>query len=343
MGRHLILLSALYKSESIEFIETQLISLFLSNSKNESTDILIITQEDYKANLDARLNGLGLAIKYFVVSAKTPMEASAAKLRIFEYPEIKNYSKVLYVDSAVIFHNPIDSIFDLASESSKLYAIEEGWVSHPWWGGDLFHQNTIKKDTSAFSMRVLLFQVSDEMKKLFKDIQAQIYSNKATNITDYLDQPFIIYQAITQKKSDTLLLKKYIEDTQALLYIPRLPMVYTKTAKIKEYMNRIYTRIINTSQALEEERHILKTAIRGKQYRLKEQSSNIVGSISFGDPKITVHLGLNSFWDIYTTLNASTCEVKYGNQIHILRFNSDRSFFVSIRRFDLALSYGSSS
>jgi len=340
MDKHLILLSALYKPESIQAVETQLMSLFLQSRKN-SMDILIITQADYQIHLDSKLKKLGLPIDYFIVDAKTPFYASSAKLRVFEYANINQYSKILYLDSSVLFYNQMDPIFQLDLDPSKLYGIEEGWLTHPWWGGDLFHANSITKTLTGFSSSILLFQVNENMKKLFGDIIRQIEENKAKKQTDYLDQPYIVFQSVTQKNYDNQLLKKLNEEKNILLRVSRLPMVYNKTIKINEYMKRIYTRVINTAEVVPEDRAVLNVALQGKHYCLQELSTGTMGSIDFRDAGVTVHLGLNSFWGSYTVLNGTICQVNYGNEHYILRFNSDQSFFVSIRKLDLALNHGS--
>ena len=340
MDKSLILLSALYKPESIEAVETQVVSLFLE-FKKDSVDILIITQVEYQVELESKLKKFGLPIQYFIVDARTPMEASSAKLRVFEYSNINEYSKVLYLDSAVLVYNPIDPIFQVDIEPSKLYAIEEGWVTHPLWGGDLFHPNSITNTMTGFSSTLLLFQVNDTMKQLFADMRRQIEENKTKKQADTLDQPYIIAQAVTQKKYDNQLLKNLNEEKNTFLRVSRLPNVYNKMIKINEYMRRIYTRLINTSQAAEEDRLLLNNILQGKHYCLKELSTGFIGSIDFSHSKVTVHLGPNSFWGSYTVLNDSMCEVNYGNQDYVLRFNADQSFFISIRKFDLAINHGS--
>lgn len=338
MDKYLILLSALYKLESIQALETQLLSLFLQ-SKN-SIDILIITQEEYQAELDSRLKKMALPIHYFIVDSRTPLEASSGKLRIFEYANINQYSKVLYLDSSVLPYNQIDQLFDLEIDPSRLYGIEEGWLTHPWWGGDLFDLNTITKTATGFSTSILLFQVNDTMKCLFRDILLQIEDHKTKKQTDYLDKPYIIFDAVRQNKYDNKLLKNLIEEKNIFLRVSRLPMAYNKTVKINEFMKRIYTRVINTATVVQEERLSLNNKLQGRHFCLKELSSGTVGSIEFRDARITVHLGPNSFWGSYAVLNGSTCQVNYGNQEYILRFNSDRSFFVSIRKFDLSINHG---
>lgn len=337
MDKHLILLSALYKPEAIQALETQLMALFLQEVKN---DILILTQADYKEDIESRVKHLGLSIQYFILEAKTPLEASAARLRVFEYPKINEYSRVLFLDSGVLLYNPIDPIFTMDLDSSKLYAIEDGWLSHPWWGGELFHPNAIQKDSAGFSTAILLFQVSEEIKTLFRDIISQIHQNKTKKQTDYLDQPYIIFQSVTQKKYDNTALKILNEQKNILLRVSRLPMVYNKTIKINEYMKRIYTRLINTAEIVPEERVTMSSAIQGKEFRLKELSSGTLGSIGFRDARVTVHLGPNSFWGSYHAMNGSTCQVNYGNQDYIVRFSRNQTFFVSIRKFDLGLNHG---
>jgi alpha-N-acetylglucosamine transferase len=340
MDKRLILLSALYKKESIQALETQLVSLFLQSSFNTvSTDILIITQPDYQAEIESRVRQFNFTIQYFIVEPRTDLEASSAKLRIFECPLIHQYSKVLYLDSYSLIYNSLDSILDLDIEESKLYAIEEGWLTHPWWGGNLFHQSEMIIKMTGFSMNVLLFKVSDDMKILFKNILNLIDVNSNKKQTNYLDQPYIIFQAVSGNKYDNTLLKVHNETNNILTSIPRIPHVYNKTAKIDEYIKDIYTKSWDTNQINQEEGNILKNKIYGKHFRVKELSTGNIGSIDF-NLDIVVHLGPKSYWGKYTAINAKTCNSNYGNQDYLHVFNSDNTFFISIRKSDLAIIYG---
>jgi hypothetical protein len=186
----------------------------------------------------------------------------------------------------------------------------------------------------------MLFQVNDTIKSLFSDIRKQIKENKTKKQTDYLDQPYIIFQSVSQKKYDNTALKRLNDEKGIFLRVSRLPMVYNKTIKVNEYMKRIYTRVINTAEVVPDDRSLLNNTLQGKKFRLNEIQSDLMGSIDFRDARVTVHLGPNSFWGSYTVLNGSICLVNYGNQDYILRFNSDQSFFVSIRKFDLGLNHG---
>lgn len=339
MDKHLILLSALYNHESIQEVERQVVSIFLHDLK-DTTDILILTQTEYEKELDTRLNCFGLTIHYLILNVATPFEASIAKLKVFEYPLIHTYKRVIILDSSVLVYNSLSPLLKADLDSSKLYAIEEGWLTHPWWGGDLFHPNAIRKDMTGFSTSILLFHVNDQIKKLFKDILFHAAQNNSRVHTDYLDQPYIIYHSVTYGQYETQFLKRLNEENEIFLRVSRLPMTYTKTIKMNEFMKRIYTRFIKTVMIVPEEKDLVKNVLEGRHYRIKDLSSGILGSIDFLNQKVTIHLGPSSFWGYYDVLNRSTCQANYGHCDHLLLFNTDKTFFISIRKSDLNINYG---
>ena len=343
MSKNLILLSALHKVESVKAVETVLCSIFVQpNFNKETTDILILTQADFEDNLRNKLKVFGLPIKYFILNVATPLEASSAKLRIFDYKDIDKYIYVLYLDTGALVNRQIDLIFDLDISPSKLYAIEEGWLSHPWWGGDLFgkHYTSNNKNAQGFSTQILLFKVSSEMRKLFSDILGHINSHRGAKMTDYLDQPYIVYNAITQNKVDTTTLKVYNDITKSFFCVPRMPHVYNKTLKINEFMKRIYTTVLNTRLITIGEKASLEQYLVSKRFHMKELATSLISSVDFGEKTASIIIPNNTLWGPYNGVTALICELHYGNQCHVLIFNSEKTFFISIRKYDLAISYG---
>ena len=81
----------------------------------------------------------------------------------------------------------------------KLYALKEGVIGHEFWGGKLFDFSKYNKDLPGFSSGILLFKNSDSIKSLFDTIEEHIPKGPRSTC---LDQPFIVYNAISQNKYD---------------------------------------------------------------------------------------------------------------------------------------------
>ena len=340
MSKNLILLSALYKIESVNAVETVVSSIFVQpNFNKETTDILVLTQIEFEDNLRKKLKVFGLPIKYFILNIKTPLEASSAKLRIFDYHEIDQYRHVLYLDTGALVNRQLDLIFELDISPSKLYAIQEGWLTHPWWGGELFGKQ-VSKNSQGFSTQILLFKVSSDMRKLFSDILTHISAHTGSKMTDYLDQPYIVYNAITQNKADTTTLKVYMDITKAFFCVPRMPNVYNKTLKINEYMKRIYTTILNTRLITIDEKTSLEQYLINKRFHVKELATSLISSVDFGEKTASIIIPNNTLWGPYNGVTALICELHYGNQSYVLIFNNEKTFFLCIRKYDLAISHG---
>ena len=77
---------------------------------------------------------------------------------MFDFPVVKEFDKVLYMDVDILVHGDLNKIFDLCVED-LLYTQESGTIEDPadYFGFSLFGE-TIKnyEDKSAFNSGVLL-------------------------------------------------------------------------------------------------------------------------------------------------------------------------------------------
>jgi lipopolysaccharide biosynthesis glycosyltransferase len=137
-------------------------------------------------------------------------ESSRCRLNIFYYKDINKYSKILYLDTDILINGNINSIFNLHIEDDKLYTVESGNTSHEFYGSFLFHSN---ENQSAFSAAVLFFKNSPIIKTLFDTINTHINNDiyiLKKMIPTCLEQPYIVYNSITQNKYNNILLNNYV-------------------------------------------------------------------------------------------------------------------------------------
>lgn len=193
------------------------ISLY-SNIDTKTTKLLIMTSSTFYPLIKNILTDYNsLPINYFILDmVDTLMESSCCKLNIFHFPLIDNYKKIIYLDTDVLINNDINNLFNINIDSDKLYALEEGTIGNPagYWGLQFFDFSRFDKNQPAFSAGVLYFCNSPEMKLLFNDIQMHIQSHTSNGLplTACLDQPFVVYNAITQGKYNNQLMKLYLEN-----------------------------------------------------------------------------------------------------------------------------------
>ena len=185
---------------------TNLINLLLKSYKlfgNSSGDVdyLIICNPDFQKKIQAIFDNLNISGKIWCIDLKTKFEAGYSRLKIFNYPNINLYSKILYLDCDILVTNSINNILDFKLEN-KLYALQEGNTNHKFWGSQFFDKNP---NCSAFTSGILLFNNNTIIKDLFSQILLHIHNHITSNspITGCLDQPFIIYHAVKNNLYDT--------------------------------------------------------------------------------------------------------------------------------------------
>jgi lipopolysaccharide biosynthesis glycosyltransferase len=233
-----------------------LLKLLLNSIKNYgnintiTTDILIITTNEFKPLIENIGIEYGINLKYYILNINSLFDAGCARLHIFDYEYINTYEKILYLDTDILINNNIDIIFELNIENNKIYTLEEGIIGHEYWGGQFFNLNKFDRNMSAFTSGILFFANSDELKELFKKIKEHIYIYiKIQNnpIPICLDQPFIVYNSINENKYENQLFKIYTENNptniedKVIYHFPGGPGNYqTKYDKMLDFSEKMY-------------------------------------------------------------------------------------------------------
>jgi hypothetical protein len=187
-----------------------------------TTDILIVTSAEFQPLIEKSLSEYNLPIQYYIPEweIKTLFDSGCARLHIFNYNNIHKYDKILYLDTDILINGDMNRLFALPTESDKIYALEEGYFGHPYWGSQFFDFTEYNSSTTAFTSGILYFHRNDGMKALFQDILSHIQDwiyVKQNPIPECLDQPFIVYNAVQQKKYENQLLKQYIENNPSVI------------------------------------------------------------------------------------------------------------------------------
>lgn len=106
-----------------------LIESIIKNTKTtHAFDFLIICDKAMYKELLTRFERKVFAfpLKFFIVEvAKDAMEASINKLRVFEYPFISKYEKVLFLDCDIIVNMDLCQILTRNLDPSYIYAFKE--------------------------------------------------------------------------------------------------------------------------------------------------------------------------------------------------------------------------
>jgi len=211
MVSNLIVLSVFLKKEYVELAHLLLNSLYKYGDLDQSTDILIYTSTEFMVQMRPKFKDS--VIFKMNDSIQTVVAASAARLDIFDFPEVaEKYEKILYLDTDILVIRPLKPIFDLATED-RLYALEEGSldleVPYDYWGKDLFAPGEVAalEDKTGFSAGVLLFKNTETIRGLFQRIKAHIVTTPGVG---FFEQAHMVYNAIKSDLKENQAMKPHV-------------------------------------------------------------------------------------------------------------------------------------
>ena len=189
MKKTLIYSCVFFNEKYVELLRLLLKSYKLFGSPDESVDYLVICNPSFIGNVQKVYDEVLIDGENMGLDLTTKFEAGFSRLFIFDYPDISQYDKILYLDCDILVTNNLNGILGFELED-KLYALKRTYKSSIL--GQQFFSNSVVKE--AFSSGILLFKNVDIM-NLFKTILDHI-SHHVQNklpIPDCLDQPFIVF------------------------------------------------------------------------------------------------------------------------------------------------------
>jgi lipopolysaccharide biosynthesis glycosyltransferase len=179
-------------------------------------------------------------------------KACRARLDLFKLPSVKNYDKILYLDTDILVKDDINKVFNVCKEDI-LYVLEEGELeyhseySNQWWGSRLFEEDELNRydDKSAFTSGMLLFNNCEKIKDLFDKINEDIIRRPSSLAG--IDQPYIIYNAFKYNLFNNKILKAHvvnndfnIHSDKVVHHFPGGPGVYHhKIDSMTTFLNKL--------------------------------------------------------------------------------------------------------
>jgi lipopolysaccharide biosynthesis glycosyltransferase len=188
-------------------------SINFSCRNDKSFDIIIYTSSEIKRELVKTISGNERIIFHINDKILTKKEACSARLDIFEFPQIKSYKRILYLDTDIIIRKELNSIFNLISED-KLYSLKECEnifeYGTEFFGKSLFGDEIHNyRDKSGFNSGVLLFNNCSKIGNLFQIIKQDMVQRK--DLMFFYDQPFIIYNTKKLNLCNNTTLANYVQ------------------------------------------------------------------------------------------------------------------------------------
>ena len=164
MTKTLIYSCVFFNQKYIDLIHLLLKSYKLFGNAPNEVDYLIICSPHFQKDIQAIFDTLHIKGIIWSLDLKTKFEAGYSRLQIFEYSNINQYKKILYLDCDILVTNSISNILDFELKN-KLYGLEEGNTEHVYFGKQFFDKNP---NCTAFTSGILLFNNHIIIKDLFQ-------------------------------------------------------------------------------------------------------------------------------------------------------------------------------
>ena len=119
--KNLIYFTAFCNDEYMELLKILLRSL--KNQPYQNFELLVITDESTKLKIESLDEVGSFTINYHVVnSVKNPVDASMEKLKIYNWKNIDNYKRILFLDLDVVVIGNLESIFESVIKNNVFYS-----------------------------------------------------------------------------------------------------------------------------------------------------------------------------------------------------------------------------
>lgn len=228
-------------------------SIFIYGNLDDNTHILIYTSTAFM-NIIKQSHLFSEKIKFEINDTYNDVEkACKARLDLFNLASVKNYKKILYLDTDILVKDNINKVFDVCEEEF-LYTLEEGEIDSDtdFWGKSLFGNELYNyEDKKAFTSGMLLFKNCEKIRYLFNKINEDIINRPFYNVCH--DQPFIVYNAFKYNLYNNQILKSLvvnnnnnIHSDKVIHHFPGGPGVYAhKIYDMTIFLNNIKDFTIN--------------------------------------------------------------------------------------------------
>ena len=120
MIKSIIYSCVFYNEKYINLINLLLKSYKLFGNSADNIDYLIICSPEFQNKIQEIFDNLNINGKIWCLDLKTKFEAGYSRLKIFDYPNINLYNKILYLDCDILITNSINKVLDLTLDN-KVY------------------------------------------------------------------------------------------------------------------------------------------------------------------------------------------------------------------------------
>lgn len=239
---NLVYACVFFQEKYISMFELMYNSYVEHNRNNKNTHFLVITEEKFRDKLNKIMENKGIVYDIFVIKSKTFFDAAVSRVKVFKYPKINNYEKILYLDTDIIINISLFELFSIPIKD-KLIAYKE--VGHYVYHGCYLTNDEFKRNKGKyFSSGVLYFDHS--CKKLFQEVYdyQQYVIREKLKISECLDQPIFNFLAIKKNMINNEALQDFV-------------ILNPKTYKDAKHINHFCGQVGNYTNKMEKMRNFL--------------------------------------------------------------------------------------
>ena len=287
MAKTLIYSCVFFNEKYIHLINLLLKSYKLFGNSSDGVDYLIICNTNFQKKIQEIFDNLNISGKIWCIDLKTKFEAEYSRLKIFDYPDINLYNKILYFDCNILVTNSINNILNFQLEN-KLYALKEDCHRDHHCKMFTDEEFNLLDKSSAFSSGILLFNNNIIIKDLFSQILLHIHNHITSMlpISVCLTQSFIVYHAVKNNLYDNQKLINIVINNpnnfnnETISHFPREPgHSESKIEKMSNFMNNVMfnTRVYNNNNTMN---HCvaMNTNLNDQKAKFLVSSSNILSN-----------------------------------------------------------------
>lgn len=254
--RNCIFICVFNQKKYIDMFFLLLESIFIYGNLDLCTNILVYTSTPFMNIIKQSHLFNDEKIKFEINDTYNDIDKSCkARLDLFNLSSIKNYNKILYLDTDIVVKDDIHKVFDVCIEDI-LYVLQEGEINSAfnYWGKSLFgNELNYYNDKSAFTSGILMFNNCEKIKDLFNKINEDII-HRPYNVS-FHDQPYIVYNAFKYNLYNNKILKSLvvnndsnIHSDKVIHHFPGGPGVYQhKIDDMTIFLNNIKDITINNN------------------------------------------------------------------------------------------------
>lgn len=215
------------KGQYFQFLEWSVDSILKHTKDLNNIDFLFFCPQEWVSNIEKLKKQNNVNFYYEIIpNTEDGVEVAMHRLRIFDFSKIKNYKKILYIDSDILCFKDLNGLFDKEIEHERFYAVKN-CGNHKTFKPHFFTHSIIdfneatanllqEKNQVPMNTGQFLILNSNKMEKHFQNIR---WLHSTWPLKYFFEQCFFNHYFCTSFLSNTQTLEDvvYLQDNREIL------------------------------------------------------------------------------------------------------------------------------